>query len=283
MNWKGKLDSRQSFCALAGPMVHAFAGCSWPAAVLFAAVSWALHRCLGAGEEKIPAWLYPLRELWQVLAAVTLLNWLVLYWPGLRAEAVAASAVLLAVYAVSKGKAASARAWGVSWYAIAILLGSVLLSAVPMIEKENLSVWTQPGSLADASFASLLLFTLPTGSAILLGPAASICVTGVLGLTAGQAAFYELSRNIRLLGAVPRFESLAAASMTLSFGTALAGLLESREKAADWKKTILKGCTVFSLWYLGLEIPTQYLTIGCILLWIIPRIAVFQKIKKMSN
>lgn len=281
MNWKGKLDSRQSFCALAGPLVHAFAECSWPAAAFFAAVSWALHRCLGTGEEKIPSWVHPLRELWQVLAAVTLLNWLVLYWPGLCAEAVAASAVLLAVYAVSKGKAASARAWGVSWYAVVILLGSVLLSAVPMIDGENLSVWMQPGPLADASFASLLLFTLPSGSAILLGPAASLCVTGVLGLTAGQAAFYELSRNIRLLGAVSRFESLAAAAMTLSFAAALASLLGSGEEETDWKKTTLKGSAVLSLWYLGLEIPTQYLTIACILLWIVPKIVIFQKMKKL--
>lgn len=281
MNWKSKLDSRRSFCALAGPVVHAFSQCSWPAAVFFAGVGWALRRCLGETEEKMPAWLSSLQELWQVFAAVTIMNWLVYYWPGLKTEAVAISATVLAAYAAANGRQASGRAWGAAWYVVIFLLGCVLVSSAPMIKGGNMTVWTQPGTIADASFAAFLLFSLPAGNALLLGPAASVCVTGVLGMEAGQAAFYELSRNIRLFGTVPRFESLAAAAMTISFAVTLTELMSNAEENPDWKKTLLKGTLTVCLWYLGVSIPTEYLTIGCITLWIVPRIIYFQKMKKM--
>lgn len=281
MNWKEKLDSRRSFCALAGPVIHAFSQCSWPAAVFFAGTVWALKKCLGDSEQKVPAWMVALRELWQVLTAVTILHWLVGYWPALRSEAVAMSASVLSVYAVSCGRQASMRAWGAVWYAMILLLGSVLLSAVPTIQGENLGIWMHPGPLADASLAAFLLFTLPSGNALVLAPAASLCAAGVLGTGAGQAAFYELSRNIRLLGAVPRFESLAAAAMTIGFVVTLTELMTGEEENADWKKTLLKGILTASLWYLGLVIPSEYLTIGCIVLWIVPKIIIFQKLKKL--
>lgn len=281
MNWKGKLDSRRSFCALAGPVVHAFSQCSWPAAIFFAGVTWALRRCLGGVEEKVPAWVSSLREVWQVLAAVTIMNWLTFYWPSLRNEAVAISAVTLAAYAAAKGRQTTGRAWGVAWYAVILLVGSVLISAAPMVKRENLTVWMQPGPMADAAFASFLLFALPHGNALLLAPAAAICATGVLGVSAGQAAFYELSRNIRLFGTVPRFESLAAAAMTVSFAVTLTELIDSPEEKTDWKKTLLKGMLTASVWYLGVEIPAEYLTIGCIILWIVPKTIFFQKKQKM--
>lgn len=272
MFWRSRPDSdmaRAGFCAGIGPVLHTAAGCPWYASAALCLLLWALDAC--ANPKPVPGTVGIARELWNTLLAATVLGWLCSYWPVFPPYAVAVSAVLMSLWINAKPADASVRAWGVAFYMITALLLGVLLSAVGDVEKENLLPPFTPGMGAGAALGLLLAFRLGGGKVCYsAAPVCSLISLGALGIGAA-VPFYELSRSIRFLGVAPRFEALCACAMTMSLLIGLTKLLSCEEGtiAPSWMKA-MKAVWTFTLWYLGVSLPSEILCVGLVLLWVVP-------------
>lgn len=272
MFWKsrpGAEEARAGFCAGIGPILHTAAGCPWYASAVLFALMCAVDNC--ASPKQVPGAVGIVRELWNTLMAAAVLGWLCSYWPVFPPYAVAVSAVVLCLWINAKPPGASARAWGVAFYMIVSLLLGVLVSAVGDIEAGNLMPPFTPGMAARTALGLLLAFRLGGGKVgFAAAPICSAIAVGVLGV--GTALpFYELSRSIRFLGVAPRFEALCACAMTMSLLIALSKLLNSEQttSAKGWMSA-MKAAWTLTLWYLGVNLPPEILSIGLILLWVVP-------------
>lgn len=272
MFWRRSFDSEQvraGLCAGVAPVLHTASGCPWYASMLISLTVIAVFHC--ANPKSVPRAVAVARELWNTLMASTVLGWLCSYWPTFPPYAVAVSTVALSLWICAQSQSGVFRAWGVAFYFIGALLLGVLVSAAGDVESENLLPAFQPGMGWEVVLGLLLAFRLGAGNVTFaLAPVSSFIAVGVLGLGAA-VPFYELSRSVRFLGVAPRFESLCACAMTMSFFAALSTLLDSEKTAvpAGWMKA-MKSAWVLTLWFLGVNIPAEILSLGIILLWVLP-------------
>lgn len=271
MNWKGfkSEKNRAAFAAGLGPVLHTAAGCTWPLTLMLAMLAWAVSSCArNRGEGPV---LRVLRELWNTLAAVSVLNWITGYWPVFPDYAVAVASLSLAVWVCCKPIGASARAWAVAFYFVSALLAGVLLSALGDIHMDNLLPPFETGSGWLAALGLVMAFRFGCGvAAWASAPIASFVCLGVLG-AAGTVPLYNLSRSIRFLAVAPRFESICACAMTMSFLAALSTLISCGDDAAPKGWTIaVKSVWVITLWYLNARLAPAVLCITGVLLWAVP-------------
>ena len=225
--WEKKLTHSQwnlwTAAALTAPAAHLAAALPWYRTLevwLLAAVirtAFGKTRAEGGSIDGLLAVLC----LW---AAGISIGWMETCWQGEgKAQWILILLFLLSVWMAAKGRMETAFAGIFLWWPLAILFGSVLMSAVPGITWENLKEYDSaaPG-IREARMLSLLLLPgiagkqepqrdslLPQGIGALL---ISACCQGVLGireLTGETAPFYVLSRSVRLYGIFQRMEALA--------------------------------------------------------------------------
>ena len=274
--------------AMAAPLVQTASASSWPAVLLVGAL------CLGIGwglerihSEPSP-WLCVVQWFWLSLLNAEFLSWTMYCWPNYDDYHVVPLTLLsLAAWTAAKGKEHASRAGNVFYWFVIILIGAVLLSGIKDVKLENIEM---KAKIKDADL--MTVFLLPviglsvektekrTKLEILgLGIAASVVTTGVLTLqTAGKAAngFYELSRSLRLLGIGERFESLAAAAMTLGYYVLLTFLLSScsvgaaRIKPGKERWGVWSNAALTALWFLwGFRLSSGILALGTVLTWLV--------------
>lgn len=274
--------------AMAAPLVQTASSCSWLAVLLTGAL------CLGTcwGLERIrnepSPWLCVVQWFWLSLLNAEFLHWTMYCWPDYRSYcAVPLTLLALGAWTAAKGKEQVSRAGNALFWFVIILVGAVLLSGIKDVKLENI------GSELRIKNADLLtVFLLPavglsveksekrTKLGILgLGIAAAVVTTGVLSAQAAakvDSGFYELSRSLRLLGIGERFESLAAAAMTLGYFVLLAFLLSScgvgaaRMKVGKESWGVWSNAALTALWFLwGFRLSSAVLSLGTVLTWLV--------------
>lgn len=213
--------------ALAVPVMQAASGCSWLTAAALGILC--LGVCAGLEAMDVPEtkWLSAVQWIWMTVVLSAALEWALYCWPS-DSPAIPGTLLLLAAWTAAGGEEQSLRAGNLLRFFLIALLGAVLLSGVWDIQGENL----RPNWRMDnADLVTVLL--LPAAGVCLGGKGAgsklfllvltigvSVVVTGVLSgpfAAAQNSAMYELSKSVRLLGVAERFESLAAAGMTLGY------------------------------------------------------------------
>lgn len=271
MNWKGfkSEKNRASFAAGLAPVLHTASACTWPLTLMLAMLAWAVSSCARSREESTV--LRVLRELWNTVAAVSVLEWMINYWPIFPDYAVAVAAVSLSLWIGSKPAGAAARGWAVAFYFVSALLAGVMVSALGDITADHLLPPFETGSGWLAALGLVMAFRFGCGRATwTVAPISSFVTLGVLG-TAGAVPFYNLSRSIRFLAVAPRFESICACAMTMSFLIGLSTLIRCDDDAAPKGWTIaVKSAWTLALWYLRAEAAPSVLCITGLLLWAVP-------------
>ena len=213
--------------ALAVPVLQAASGCSWLTSAVLGILC--LGVCAGVEAMDVPEtkWLSAVQWVWMTVILCTAMRWTLFCWPS-DSPVIPGTLLLLAAWTAADGEEQSLRAGNLLRFSLIALLGAVLLSGVWDMRGENL----RPNWRMDnADLVTVLL--LPAAGVCLgskgvgtklfllaLAIAVSAVVTGVLSgpFAAVQAsAIYELSKSVRLLGVAERFESLAAAGMTLGY------------------------------------------------------------------
>ena len=131
--------------------------------------------------------------------------------------------LLLAALQAAKGEQSAIRGDLILWWLTAFLLGSVLLSAVSELQSRHWAAWRNERKWEKMlELLTVLLLPCLIGrekksmksqwSLLLLPVACSFAVQGALVQTGSEedtAAFYELSRYVRLYGIVERMEAMA--------------------------------------------------------------------------
>ena len=213
--------------ALAVPVMQAASGCSWLTAAALGILC--LGVCAGLEAMDVPEtkWLSAVQWIWMTVVLSAALEWALYCWLS-DSPVIPGTLLLLAAWTAAGGEEQSLRAGNLLRFFLIALLGAVLLSGLWDIRGENL----RPNWRMDnADLVTVLL--LPAVGVCLGGKGAgsklfllvltiavSVVVTGVLSgpfAAAQNSAMYELSKSVRLLGVAERFESLAAAGMTLGY------------------------------------------------------------------
>lgn len=269
MEKAGREDKRHSLwylAALLAPVTHIASGVSWPTALGMGAAA-----LLGTCSRWGYGWLFIAQKLWSAVVAGIVLRWSAIYWEGMMFGRAAPLVLLaLALWTVSvpeKGR----RIGCVLIWPLAILLGTVLLSGVSEIKPAYLKPdWRLP----ELTLLAFLLIPSGCGKGTvckmsLTAVAVSVITAGVLSPKVSasvKSGIYELARSIGLLGVAERFESLAAAAMTLGFYCCVTYLLEKR----GGTEPIWGYGGIAALIYL-IEIPLQdwFLVAGSALLWLL--------------
>lgn len=287
--------------AMAAPLARAASGYTWTAVLTVGGITLFLSWWLVKYTAELKPWLVILQGLWASVIISELLWWIGDCWPG-HNDAKAAPLILLALaaWAASGGEGRTARIGCTLVWPVGLLLGAVLISAVPEVKTDNLlPFW----GMRDASLIPILLFTVVYGKGkkevggktwigllafglIAAVTAAGVLSPGVCGST--RFALYELSRSIQIFGIAERFESVIAAGMTMGYYASISYLLSVPEETENkgrmvWAYAGLAGI----LYVLNLRIDSRVLAIGSILLWvIIPAVSgfkiIFQKTPKTS-
>ena len=242
--------------ALAVPVIQAASGSSW--LTVFALGILCLGVCMGVEALGVPEvkWLRGIQWIWMTVILSTMLGWSVDCWPT-DSPVIPGTLLLLAAWTASGGKERSIRAGNLLRFFVAALLGAVLLSGMWDMRAEHLRPSWQ---MNNTDLITVLL--LPAAGACLggkgvgakcallgLSVAAAVIVSGVLSgpYAAKQtSAFYELSKSVRLLGAAKRFESLAAAGMTLGYYVFACWSLSL---CGSWAETVTKKNASWMLWF----------------------------------
>ncbi|MGN1027189.1 MAG: hypothetical protein ACI4P4_12390 [Faecousia sp.] len=241
--------------ALAVPVMQAASGCSWLTSAALGILC--LGVCAGLEAMDVPEtkWLSAVQWIWMTVVLSAALEWTLYCWPS-DSPVIPGTLLLLAVWTAAGGEEQSLRVGSLLRFFLIALLGAVLLSGVWDIRGENL----RPNWRMDnADLVTVLL--LPTAGVCLGGKGAgsklfllaltiavSAVVTGVLSgpFAAIQAsAIYELSKSVRLLGVAERFESLAAAGMTLGYYVFVCWSLTL---CGRWGKTVTGNETAWPVW-----------------------------------
>lgn len=241
--------------ALAVPVLQAASGCSWLTAlglgILCLGISLGLES-LGVPEVK---WLLGIQWVWMIVILSAVLGWSVDCW-SMDSLVVPGTLLLLAAWSASSGEEQCMRAGNILRFFIVALLGAVLLSGLWDIKTGNL----RPNWRMDNTDLVTVLLLPAAGMGMggkgagqkiflmALTLASSTIVTGVLsGPYAAEqtSAFYELSKSVRLLGTAERFESLAAAGMTLGYYV-FAGW--SLSLCGRWAEAVTKKKTSWMVW-----------------------------------
>ncbi len=274
--------------AMAAPLVQTASADSWLAVLLTGmlclGIGWGLERIRS---EPSP-WLCVVQWFWLSLVNAEFLHWTMYCWPDYQNYyAVPLTLLILGAWTAAKGKEQASRAGNVLfWFAI-ILIGAVLLSGIKDVKLEKIGP-----ELRIKNAHLVTVFLLPvigrsvekgakgTKLGILgLGIATAVVTTGVLSAQAAADAdngFYELSRSLRLLGIGERFESLAAAAMTLGYFVLLTFLLSSCGDGAakiergkrNWG--VWSNAALTAMWFLwGFRLSSAVLALGTVLTWVV--------------
>lgn len=265
--------------AMAAPLSRAASLCSWPAVLTMGSITLLISRWLQEYRVEPKPWLRVLQSLWASVVAGEMLYWCQACWPSHSNPKAAALILLgLCLWLACQGPEPSAAVGCVLIWPVALLLGGILLAALPEIKSQNLyPQWRMP----SASMVTILLLpTLPhggkgRGSMLLLGVAllVSVVTVGVLSANIGgntEGGIYELSRSIAPFGSSQRLESLAAVGMTLGCFAGLTYLLsQPREGRNRERKVLLYGILGGLRFALGIRIDSGVIAIGALLLWVI--------------
>lgn len=276
--------------ALAAPVIHSAAYCSWPYAaavgLICGGIHWGMSRLSAEWYEtgiiRIAGW------IWGALVLGRCMEWTRLYWGNEWMHCLIPIVILiLAGYCVRKGEVAAENVVQILRWFLLFLLGSVFLSSIKEIQAGNLKAEWVPGS--GELIAVLLLpaigrqrgkdriWRLP-----LLSAAAAFTVSGVMSAVYASGTgnpFYELSRTATILGQAKRFESLVASGITLGFfGTAvyiLCSANPSGTQSGKWHWLMVMIAVVLTL--LPWKLDGRYLAIGAVVVWVL--LPAFETIK----
>lgn len=235
----GKMDRIFFRTAMTVPVVQAASKCSWAAALGIGAA------CLGIcrGMEKIQPQgrrMRGLKWIWLILSGGSILRWIGYGWQS-GSPVIPGTILLLSAWTAAGGGNRSLAAGNVLRFWIAALLGTVLISGLWDIRGGNLKPdWAMSGG--EIVTVLLLPAAIPMKGQgkragwYLLAAACAVSAVTVGVLTEDYALrhespFYELSRNVQLLGTAKRFESLGAAGLTLGYYVFFTRLLRG---CADW-------------------------------------------------
>ena len=224
-NREGKPERIFFRTAMVAPVVQAASRCSWAAAlgigVLCAGIC-RLQEKLGTPEQ---GWLSAVKWIWLIVIGGSALRWIGYGWQT-SAWVIPGTILVLSAWTAAGGSGKSVAAGNVLRFGILALLGTILVSGLWDIRVENL----KPGwTLSGAELITVLLFpaAFPTEGRkkagwflLTLAGVTAIVTAGVL--TEGYALrhdspFFELSKNVQLLGTAKRYESLGAAGLTLGY------------------------------------------------------------------
>ena len=241
--------------ALAVPVMQAASGCSWLTAAALGVLC--LGVCAGVEALDVPEvkWLSVARWVWLTVILSAALQWTLYCWPS-DSPVIPGTILLLAAWTAAGGEEQSLRAGNLMRFFLIGLLGAVLLSGVWDMRTQNL----RPNWRMDnADLVTVLL--LPAAGVCLGGKGAgtklfllaltigvSAVVTGGLSgpfAAAQNSAIYELSKSVRLLGVAERFESLAAAGMTLGYYVFACWCLNL---CGNWGKSVTGAQTAWPVW-----------------------------------
>ena len=276
---ENKLKIWQMAC-LTAPIAHRASGMPWNEVLIAALLAAGISGLFQENRKTIP-WL---RRLVLLTAAGQGLLSMSGCWPGQRdMNWVMGILLILAVLMTWKNRESTIRSGILLWWLTAFLFGSVLLSAIPEMERNNLRPYwgKKPGQSVMDLLGILILPALmeekhsvngTAGIRLILSPLLfSLCSVGVIGKNMGEirAPFYELSRSIRLYGLLDRMEGLAW--LGLMIGTVLylsflmEGLLQRGEQNREGK-TILgaAAAAAISILLKKSELPVSaILTMAC--------------------
>ncbi len=288
--------------AVAAPLAQTDSSSSWLAVLLVGGV------CLGIcwGLERIhdqpSPWLWVVQWFWLSLILGEFLHWTMYCWPDYQSyHAVPLVLLVLAAWLAGKGEEQASRAGSAMFWLLVLLFGAVLLSGAKEIQLENVRpVW----QMKNAALITVIL--IPAMGIGLKGKASgrkrwilalgflfAFVTTGVLTVSAAEkadSAFYEMSRSIRLLGTVERFESLVAAGMTMGYFVLLSFLLSTCAEGAEQIKQgkgrwgVWSNAVLTALWFIwGFRLSSTVLALGTMLTWVVLPVlnCIQRKIQKM--
>ena len=285
--------------AMIAPVVQTASRCSWMAALGIGAL------CVGVCwlQEKLEiskwGWLSAVQWIWLIVTGGSTLRWTGYGWQT-DAWSIPGVILLLSAWTAAGGNRRSMAAGNVLRFGILTLLGTVLVSGLWDIRTENLKPsW----ALSGAGLITVLLLpaAIPTEGRkkagwflLALAGAVSMVTTGVLTedyALGHESPFYELSKNVKLLGTAKRFESLSAAGLTLGFYVFLTRLLRG---CADFGKVLRIDREKESVWISAAGMAIGYgleywryekiLALGTALLFgVLPLIAGIAKKMKMEK
>lgn len=277
--------------AMAVPLARAAACCSWPAVLAMGSLTLLVGWWLAGYRAEQKPWLDILQGLWAAVIVSQMLYWCGDCWPSHRNGKAAALILLaLSVWSAGKERQRAARVGCILLWPVGLLLGTILLPAIPEVRLSNLyPTWQMP----DASLVTILLLTTlyaGTGREAsagvcggLLGVAliTAVVTAGVLSpaVSSGSAAgLYELSRSI----SSQRLESVAAVGMTIGYFGGISYLLSIPEEAANRGRMVLAyGALAGLLYLLDIRVDSRLIAVGSILLWVM--IPVISSIKALCQ
>lgn len=177
-----------------------------------------------------PGWIRAVQWAGIILLTAEFLNWTHSCWPGEGAEFVVPLVLLLlAEHTAEMGWEKASRASGILRFGIYGAFLIILLSGVQEIWLPNLRIMWMIPSAGLITVCLLPVLWNPKEKnpqiGLRIGAEMIICAvvgTGVLGL---GGDFYTLSGSLSYMGSALRFESLAAAAMTMGFYALLSFLL----------------------------------------------------------
>lgn len=282
-----QVSNRQSnlwlMAAMAAPLAKAASCCSWLAVLTMGGFTLLVGWWLARYRTEQKPWLDILQGLWASVIVSEMLYWCEDCWPShSNGKAAALILLTLAIWSACKGRQRAARVGCMLIWPVGLLLGIILLSAVPEMRLQNLyPTWQMP----DAALVTvLLLTTLYTGQG--KGTSAGVCAgflcfalitaavtAGVLSpyiSSTSEAGLYELSRSISFFGVSQRLESVAAAGMTIGYFGGISYLLSIPEEAANRGRMVLAyGVLAGLLFIMNIRFDSRMIAVGSILLWVI--------------
>lgn len=241
----------------AAAILQTAGGTPWPETALMGLLAFALL-CLPR-VEKCPNWLEGLRSLWNGVILSQVLRWASGYWPEAPVWA-GGTLLVLGLWLALKGKEAMMTSGSVLGLMQLILVGAVLLAALPEVQPEK---WTWQMPKGNGWLVAALL--LPALEQQKKSVAPMLWALAVSLITAGTAGYYEMSRGISLFGSIRRMESLAAVGLTLGFLLLIGQLAESPRRGGSLLTAVAAGTLFLAQFQIG-EIPAA---VGSAAIWVL--------------
>lgn len=253
--------------ALAVPAAEAAVGKNWLPTLMLALAAFLLCTWVSAQPEPEWKWLYPMRCIVVVFLLAWSLSWTHNCWPGGKSSyAVPGAMMILAVYAVSTGRARIAST--VLRYGMYLILAALALLGIPQIKLDQLRPTAQ---LPDMRLAAVLLLPLlaQKNETWTFNPVGAVALLATL-VTGGAGTLYEYSRGISIGGVMEHMESLAACAITVGYFAMMCYLLdgimrEQREKRHVWTA----GVGAYGLYVAGWKYRPEIYVLLVLVLWAI--------------
>ena len=239
-----------ALACLAAPVAHVASGLPWQTVLGISLLGTVLRIWIGRWIQTPES-----RTVYAIVSVLTLgqaLGMMENCWPKQRDMGwVMLLLLILAAIQAGKGKEAAVQGGLLLWWLTALLLGSVLVSAIPEIKPAKLLRWQREISWTEMG-ELLILLLIPaalkldqasgkTEPRLLLLPVlCALCTQGVLGLHgAGEsrAPFYELSRTVSFYGLLERMEALAWLGLMLGTYLYMTFLLTLASEGTPDKKS----------------------------------------------